>query len=261
MSPPTTPTRAIKRKEADTVKKSRFFEAYDSRTRGEDSLESLATKHGIAKRTAYKWLKKRQIQGSPAYRKTRKLSKRLGRQPKLINDQLQRLLSPSNPVRNQHYEHQIEHFGLSCGIRTLQIALRDRANHARRYKSVRIKQLSNSNKEKRKKYGKEHQEKTIDDFWANIYFTDEAHIDPSEVFQQYILREEGTRYEPENIQELPEKKGTKLHIAAWVNWHQKAEKLEFYNDENDHLQPPKRPSRPRKSRYETDEQFKQRMIN
>jgi hypothetical protein len=75
MSPPTTPTRAIKRKEADTVNKSRFFEVYDSRTRGEDSLESLATKHGIAKRTAYKWLKKRQIQGSPAYRKTRKLSK------------------------------------------------------------------------------------------------------------------------------------------------------------------------------------------
>ena len=164
MSPPTTPTRAIKRKKADTVKKSRFFEAYDSQTRGEDSLESLATKHGIAKRTAYKWLKKRQIQGSPAYRKSRKLSKRLGRQPKLTDEQLQRLLSPSNPVRNQHYEHQIEHFGLSCNIRTLQIALRDRANHARRYKSVQIKQLSNNNKEKRKEYGKEHQEKTIDNF-------------------------------------------------------------------------------------------------
>jgi hypothetical protein len=93
---------------------------------------------------------------------------------------------------------------------------------------VRIKQLSSSNKEKRKLYGKEHQEKTIEKFWANIYFTDEAHIDPSEVFQQYILREEGTRYEPENIQELPEKKGTKLHIATWINWQQKAERLEFY---------------------------------
>jgi hypothetical protein len=33
MSDPNTPTRAIKRKEADTVKKSRFFEAYDSRMR------------------------------------------------------------------------------------------------------------------------------------------------------------------------------------------------------------------------------------
>jgi transposase len=60
---------------------------------------------------------------------------------------------------------------------------------------------------------------------------------------------------------MPEKKGTKLHIAAWINWHQKAEKLEFYNDENDHLQPPKRPSKPRKSRYETNEQFEQRLID
>jgi hypothetical protein len=218
MSPPTTPIKSSKRREADTVKKTRFFEAFDSQKRGEDgSLQSLAVKHGITKQTAYNWLRQRQIQGSPAYRRSRKLSKRLGRQPKLTDEQLRRLLSPSNPVRNQHYEHQIEHFGLSCGIRTLQIALRDRANHARQYKSVRIKQLSTSNKEKRKEYAKEHQEKTIDDFWANIYFTDEAHIDPSEVFQQYILREEGTRYEPENIQEMPEKKGIKLHITAWIN--------------------------------------------
>jgi transposase len=98
MSPPTTPTGATKRKEADTVKKSRFFEAYDSQTRGGESLQSLATKYGITKRTVSNWLKQRQIQGSPAYRRSRKLSKRLGRQPKLTDEQLQRLLSSSNPV-------------------------------------------------------------------------------------------------------------------------------------------------------------------
>jgi hypothetical protein len=102
------------------VQKPRFYEAFDSQTRGEDSPQSLGTKHGVAKRTTYKWLKKRQTQGSPAYRKRRKLSIRFGRQLKLTNEQLQRLLSPSNHVRKQHYEHQIEHFGLSCGIRTLQ---------------------------------------------------------------------------------------------------------------------------------------------
>ena len=261
MSPPVTPNRANKRQEHDTVKKSRFFEAYDSQTRGEQSLQSLASQQGITKSTAHDWLRKRQIQGSPAYRRSRKFSKRLGRQPKLTDEQLQRLLSPSNPVRNQHYAHQIEYFGLSCSIRTLQITLQNRTNHTRRYKSVQVKQLSKNNKEKRKKYDQEHQNKTIDDFWARIYFTDEAHIDPSEIFQQYILREEGTRHEPENIQELPEKKGVKLHIAAWINWDQKAEKLEFYNDENDHIQPPKRPSKPRKSRYETDDQFRQRLID
>jgi hypothetical protein len=86
--------------------------------------------------------------------------------------------------------------------------------HARRYKLVRVKQLSSVNKAKRKNCGQEHQEKTTDESWANIYFTDEAHIDPTEVFQQYILREQGTRYEPGNVQELPEKKGAKFHIAA-----------------------------------------------
>jgi hypothetical protein len=156
MSPPTTPERATKRKKADTVKKSRFFEAYDSRTRAKEpiqSLESLAIEHGISKSTAHKWLRKRQIQGSPAYRRSRKLSQRLGRRSKLTNDQIQCLLLPSNPTRNQHYKHQIQHFNLSCTTRTLQQTLQTRTNHARRYKSVRIKKISKANKAKRKKYG------------------------------------------------------------------------------------------------------------
>jgi transposase len=182
MSPPITPHEAIKHREADTVKKSRFFEAYDSQTRGEESLQSLASKHDIAKSTAYNWLQKRRNQGSPTYRRSRKHSTRLGRPLKLTNNQIQRLLSPSNPTRNQHYEHQIQHFNLPCKTCTLQRALQTRTKHARRYKSVRVKQLSSVNKAKRKEYGQEHQEKTIDEFWANIYFTDEAHIDPIEVF-------------------------------------------------------------------------------
>ena len=128
-------------------------------------------------------------------------------------------------------------------------------NHVRRYKSVRIKQLSNNNKEKRKQYDKEHQDKTIEEFWINIYFTDEVHIDPSEVFQQYILREEGICYKSENIQGMSEKTGTKLYITVWINWHYKVEKLEFYNDENDYVQSSKRPNKSPKSRYETNEQF------
>jgi hypothetical protein len=42
---------------------------------------------------------------------------------------------------------------------------------------------------------------------------------------------------------MPEKKGVKLYITAWINWHKKAEKLEFYNDENNHIQPLKQPSK------------------
>ena len=67
MSPPTTPDRAIKHREADTVKKARFYQAYDLKTRGKDSLQSLVIKYGITNGTASNWLKQRQIQGSPAY--------------------------------------------------------------------------------------------------------------------------------------------------------------------------------------------------
>jgi hypothetical protein len=60
---------------------------------------------------------------------------------------------------------------------------------------------------------------------------------------------------------MPSKIGAKLHIGTWINWYAKAEKLEFYNDENDHLQPPKRAPKPRTRRYETEEQFKARMVD
>ena len=86
--------------------------------------------------------------------------------------------------------------------------------------------------------------KGIDDFWQFHFFTDEAHIDPSSQAQGNILREQGTRYATENIQERGEKIGVKLHIAAWINWHEKAPKLEFYNDEEEHVQRPQRPRKP-----------------
>lgn len=59
--------------------------------------------------------------------------------------------------------------------------------------------------------------------------------------QSHILREQGTRYNTENIQERGEKGGGRLYIAGWINWSSKAEKLEFYNDEIDKIQRPPRP--------------------
>jgi len=35
------------------------------------------------------------------------------------------------------------------------------------------------NRDKRVAYGKEHQTKSIKEFWSHIFFTDEAHIDPT----------------------------------------------------------------------------------
>jgi len=91
-------------------------------------------------------------------------------------------------------------------------------NKAQRYKCAYIqKTISQANRYKRHAYGKKHAHKTVDDFWQYIFFIDEAHIDPTSILQDRILREQGTRYNSENIQERGNKKGVKLHVAAWVN--------------------------------------------
>lgn len=175
------------------------------------------------------------------------------------------VLDNSNPVRDQHYECQIEHFQLGCSKRALQQALQPQ--RARRYKKAITRCISEKNKGERVQYGKEHKGKTIRDFWEYVHFTDEAHIDPSEFGQGYILREPGTRYEACNLQEQSSQKeweslgGAKLYIAASISWHYKSPLL-FYNDENDQPPPPPpKPPRPRRRpTIETLEQYHQRVL-
>lgn len=59
--------------------------------------------------------------------------------------------------------------------------------------------LSQKNKKLRIQYGEFHQHHTIENYWQYFHFTDEAHFDPSQTFEERILREEGTRYETENL--------------------------------------------------------------
>lgn len=105
-------------------------------------------------------------------------------------------------------------------------------------------------------YGYKHCYKPVEDFWSYIFFSDEAHIDPTSLGVGHILREQGRRYDDENIQEIPEKVGSKFHVAAWVTWFDKAEKLEFYNDEEDEIiQPPMPPKPRRRPKTETKEEY------
>lgn len=60
-------------------------------------------------------------------------------------------------------------------------------------------------------------------------------------------------------QEHGEKTGNTIHVAGWVNRFAKCDKLFFYNDENDEIIKPKRPPKPGKSKFESDEQYKQRL--
>ena len=76
---------------------------------------------------------------------------------------------------------------------------------------AKVKAISPENQEARLAYGREHKDKTVEDFWQYVHWTDEAHIDPSAEPRQWILREEGTRLSPDNIQEMKELKGVKFH--------------------------------------------------
>ena len=44
-------------------------------------------------------------------------------------------------------------------------------------------------------------------------------------------------------------------MARWVNWYEKCEKLEFYYDEEDYIERPKRLRKPRKKKSESEEEF------
>jgi len=114
--------------------------------------------------------------------------------------------SSKNPVRDQMLEAQIEHHKLGISRRTLTRRLKVNIKRARRFKQAYVKkEISGLNYKKREDYSREHKNKIIYDFWQYIYFTDEAYINPSSQAQGYILREEGTRTDTENIQERGEK--------------------------------------------------------
>ncbi|KAG4440976.1 hypothetical protein IFR05_003540 [Cadophora sp. M221] len=119
--------------------------------------------------------------------------------------------------------------------------------------------LHNLNLEGRQEYGHNHVGKTIEDFWSTITFTDEAHVDPSSQAISDILREQGTRYDDENVMERQDKRGVAFHIAASINWWGKSE-LEFYGDEEDTVQQPRMPPKPRfRPTRETKAQYIERI--
>jgi hypothetical protein len=68
---------------------------------------------------------------------------------------------------------------------------------------------------------------------------------------------------PENIEERPPLKGVRFHIAGWISLYGKAERLVFYNDEEDAqdaIETPPYPVHPRRRpKTETEEEFKERV--
>ena len=102
------------------------------------------------------------------------------------------------------------------------------------YKQAYVKKETlEKNLRDRVNYAETHKNKIIEDFWAQIIFIDEFHVDPSSMGASYILRELVRREDEENIQVRLAKIGNRLHVAGQVTWNEKYEKLIFYHDEHE----------------------------
>jgi hypothetical protein len=243
-TPPPAPAKGFP---ATTRKRTRFFNIYD-RDYDNISFRQLCRNEDVDEGTGRYWLRQRRNLGHLAMRRTRKLSDKLGMKSKVTKTMCKMLVDPTqNPVRDQLYEAQITFHNLPIQKRQLQRKLKEYTCNARRYKMAFVKkQVSVKNKEGRVTYGEKHKDDTIDEHWSHIVFTDEAHIDPKSQRVGEILREEGHRYDDKNIMERVEREGIAFHVAAWISWHGKAKKLEFYNNEEDTIEQPPMPPKPRR---------------
>ncbi|KAF1984478.1 hypothetical protein K402DRAFT_434770 [Aulographum hederae CBS 113979] len=66
----------------------------------------------------------------------------------------------------------------------------------RSLKKARTKTISGPKKKVRVQFGKDFQDETVEDYWQFIRFSDEAHVDSQPIDNEWVLRSEGTRYEP-----------------------------------------------------------------
>ncbi len=225
-------------------------------------MRRIAADVGISEACGRKWKEQRKELGPLAKRKTRQRSQVLGRKSKVTKSICKMLCSPTrNPVRKQPYEAQIAFHRIPVKRRQLQRKLKEHTKGGGRYKCAFVnKVISAQNHALREKYGYTHLYDPLFGFFDHIVYTDEAHIDPTSQTQGMVLREQGKRDDPENIEELPPLKGVRFHIAAWISWWGKADKLEFYNDEEDKVEHPPYPSKPRRRpTTETKEEYEHRV--
>jgi hypothetical protein len=253
-SPPHTPQSSPKRREYDSIKRTRFFHAWDTREKGVSLREICRQSQiNVPHQTGSYWLRQRDIQGSPAIRRTRKQSTRLGRPRKLKIESLQSLLSPTHPSHSLPYPSQIEAEDLSVHPHTLQQNFTKRLG-AKRYKKRRTTAISPINKRDRVKYGEIHKNHNITHFWQYVYFTDECYFNSKDLAtkQEYELRQPGVR--ARDLQEnAVSPLNVTVHVAAGISYNYKGV-FQFYKD------PPERriqgdPIKPRRSRFQSEDQY------
>lgn len=254
---PSTPERHIRTGEYDTIQRTRIFTAYDAAIPFNSSQRLFCKQNNIPRATLRDMWQLRDKIGPAAHRRQRPSSTILGRRPILGPVAIQAALHAPQEQRRKPVQQQISKLGLNCHPATFERALHRCSHGGRIYKARwRQKKLSTRNRQDRIAYALEHQHHTVDNYYQYVVYTDEAHFCQNESSRPLILRELGTADEPENIVERGQKEDVTLHVAGWVNWYTKCDKLEFYNDEEIITFVPDMRKRPRRSKYEDDATFR-----
>ena len=120
----TPPPGPFREHEADTMKKTRFYTAYDKEIRFK-SVRQIAYDSKTPESTARRLLKQRENMGSLAYRTTRMKSHKL-RRPSKVTKSISKMLIDlaKNPIRDQLYEAQIAYCNIPVKKRQLQRKLK-----------------------------------------------------------------------------------------------------------------------------------------
>jgi hypothetical protein len=108
MAPPT-PSRKTLRHEYDTIKRCRFFNVFDTKAPS-TSLREICRRPDISipPPTARSWLKKREILGSPALRRTRRIGSKPGTKPLVSAAVIEIITDQKNPIHEKSYTEQVE---------------------------------------------------------------------------------------------------------------------------------------------------------
>lgn len=244
-------------KQATTSSKARFFNAFDLRP-PEESVKNVVKKLQFDQptfqfdpRTCERWLRQRRLLGhSTAIHRQGKSHKKAS---KVLDSHLDLLLQASSEIRSQPLALQVKFHDIPTQKRNVQKQLQKRRK-ARRFKKAWVRAVSKTNQKKRVLHCQIYKDKPLE-FWQTIHFSDEAHIDPSQSRAEYILREEGTRLEPKNMQMEHFATANRLHLAATISWHHKGN-LQFYGNEP----VPPRPQKPRRTKYKSEEKYHQEIL-
>ena len=259
---PHTPPRSPKRHEYDTIRRSRFYNAFDSKQKG-DSLRQICKNPqiNIPTSTGRLWLTQREQLGEQAFRRTRKISTRLGRKYRVSEATLAPLLDENNPLNTKPYETQIKELRLPLTTRSLRYNFSKRFG-ARRYKKPYTSEISKKNRKERVEYGEEHQNKTISAFWQWIYFTDEAHFNSKDLATkaEYSLRRPGSKARLSRLKERVESGlNVTLHVAAGISYNNKGYLIFYHDPEDPGEVRQRRAPYPRKSSVETEAEYRQKV--